>query len=167
MHDCVFVPGVTEECHLAEEYELSENEEGWGWILLLLLATIIPQESDLWGGWHTNTHTRTHTLSLGISSAVPSTLCLLHPSSSSSCPHGPKHLCLPDLVPLGTGSGPLAADCRFLPRIKPANGSHSVMIYTALLYKPATASFLLMVYYTEASLGFIALCSIWGWGLIK
>lgn len=116
-------------------------------------------ERPVGGLTHKYTHAHTHTLSLGISSAVPSTLCLLHPSSSSSCPHGPKHLCLPDLVPLGTGSGPLAADCRFLPRIKPPNGSHSVMIYTALLYKPATASFLLMVYYTEASLGFIALCS--------
>lgn len=133
---CVFVPEVTEERHLTEEYELSENEEGWGWILLLLLTTIILQERDLWGASvHKHTHTQTHTGNL-LSCSLFTHMCPSS-SSSSSCP---KHLCLPDLVPLGTGSGPLAADCRFLARNKPSNGSHSVMIYTALLYTPVAAS---------------------------
>lgn len=90
-----------------------------------------------------HTHTQKH--SLGITSAVP-----LHPphpstqpldpsSSSSSCP-GSKHLCLPDLVPLHSRSGPPAADGRFLSRIKSPDGSHSVMIYTALLYTQPAAS---------------------------
>lgn len=58
----------------------------------------------------------------------------LDPSSSSSSRPGSKHLCLPDLVPLHSGSGPPAADGRFLSGIKSPDGGHSVMIYTALLY---------------------------------
>lgn len=67
------------------------------------------------------------------SSAVSLSTLPLHTFSSFS----PR---VPDLVPLGTGSGPLAADCRFLARLKPRNSTHSVMIYTALLYMNTRAS---------------------------
>lgn len=110
---------------------------------------------------HTNTDTHTQTCVLGISSAVspPQHSPAPFPSLSHRT-DSPKHLHRPDLVPLGTGSGPLAADSKFLARIKPPNGSHSEMIYTALLYTPAPCSPLLMVYYTDWSLS-AAYCWIW------
>lgn len=130
-HECVYEQNVT-----AEEYKLSENEEGCSRSLLLLFATIILQERDLCGVGY-DTHTHTHG-SLGIASAAPpppntELVLVLLPRST------PK-LYLAALVPQGAVLGPLAADCRFPARIKPLNDSHSVMIYTALLYTPTAPS---------------------------
>lgn len=97
------------------------------------------------GGGQTHPQKNTHThpnlcpgnlLSCFSPTALPPAPFLFLPH----CTDSPKHLHWPDLVPLGTGSGPLAADSIFLARIKPPNGSHSEMIYTALLYTPAPCS---------------------------
>lgn len=78
---------------------------------------------------------------------------------ASSCGPGPKHLCTPDLVPLGTGSGPLAADCRFLARSKAPNGIRDDL-HCIITVHISGCLLPLMVYYTGASLGFITPCSL-------